>query len=118
MKRALLALAFIIPSFSLTACSSDPYEEAIKTIEAIAEIADKNKDDCDKFGDAFLKYVESNKSKIEKFKKLGEDKEDEKAKEAAKKYEERGAAAMGKLMGPMMKCNDNEKVKKAGEILK
>lgn len=105
MKRILPALALLTATFALNGCNSDPYESAVKMMEEMAEISDKNKDDCGKLADELGKFLDSNKSKIEEMKKMGKDEKDkEAAKKAEEKYKDRMAAAMGKMMPAQAKC--------------
>ncbi len=113
MKRILATLAIVSLSFSVTGCKGDPAEQAVKLMEQMADVMDKNKDDCDKMGDELAKFMESNGSKIADLKKADEGKSAEEKKKMMEKYEERMKGVMMKVMGAGMKCKDNKKVQDA-----
>jgi len=115
MKRtlkAILAAVAIFALFGLTACKSDA-EKLVGYMEEMADIMDKNKDDCDKMAEELSSFAKDNGKEItELSKKLKDDKE------AEEKYKDRVEKATEKMMGGMMKCADNEKVMKAMQEIK
>ena len=113
MKRILATLAMASLTFTMTGCKGDPAEQSVKLMEQMAEVMDKNKDNCDKMGDELAKFMTDNGKKIEELKKSGEGKSKEEQKEMMKKYEDRMKTVMGKVMGAGMACKDNQKVQDA-----
>ncbi len=106
MKRlsaVLLASLFLL---SAAACekggNEEKAEKAVKVLEDMANIADKNKDNCDKMSEEMTKYAEANKNVFAELKAAKGSKEEEKKLE--EKYKPRLDAAMQKMMGPMMGC--------------
>ena len=114
MKRILSTLIFVGLAFSVTGCSKgDPGEQAVKLFEEMATIADKNKDDCDKMGEAMIKFMDGNADTFKKLKELGKKETPEQKKAYEAKYRERLKAAMGKMMPAQAKCKDNKKLQEA-----
>ncbi|MCA9527574.1 MAG: hypothetical protein KC549_14900 [Myxococcales bacterium] len=113
MNRILIALSFVGLAFATTGCSKDPAEQAVGLMEEMATIADSNKEDCDKMGDALKGFMDKNGETLKKLKESDKGKSEEEKKAMMEKYKDRLGAAMGKMMPAMTKCATNEKVKGA-----
>jgi ATP-dependent helicase YprA (DUF1998 family) len=114
MKRLASVVLMATLALGLGACkkSKDQVaEDAVKMMESIGQIAEKHKGDCDKMGSELDKLVTSKKKLIEEMKKMKGDKESNKKYE--EKYGDRMKAATKKMMGGMIKCATNKKVKDA-----
>lgn len=111
MKRILAT--FAIASFAFTGCSSTE-EKGITLMEDLANIVESNKEDCDKMGEALKAKIDSNKGLLEDLNKLGKDSE----KKISEEQKTRLMGASMKMMGGMMKCQANEKVKGAMASMK
>lgn len=105
MKRISALLVASLFVFGAMACGSsneDKAEKVVKVMEGMADIADKNKDNCDKMAEELNKYLDSNKKVFEEAKGMKSSPEEEK--KMQEKYGKRMETAMGKMMGPMMSC--------------
>lgn len=105
MKRIsalLVASLFVLGAMACGSSNDDKAEKSVKAMEDMANIADKNKDNCDKMAEEMTKYVDSNKAVFEAAKGMkGSEEENKKMME---KYGKRIEGAMQKMMGPMMSC--------------
>jgi len=118
MKKILglaFALSLALPSGRAHAAmtAEQAGDKAIVLLEAMADIIDKDQDNCDKMAVDLNKYQDDNAALI---KELGEAKAkrtpaDKKAWQD--KYKARLEAAQGKMMAGGQKCEKNEKVKAA-----
>ena len=128
MKHAthgILAAIFVLGSITIVGCKSDE-DKLVSYLEEEADIIDKNKDDCDKMGEALKSWADKNGDDMKSLQKKMEDKEksmsaDDKKKaeeDMKKKYGDRLDKAMEKILGGALKCASNDKVKDAMEKTK
>jgi uncharacterized protein YdiU (UPF0061 family) len=114
MRAFVVTLALAVGSLMLVGCKSEE-EKELALGEELADIFDKNKDNCDKMAEELEKFKKDKgpELKVAKERDKARDK-DEKAKKAfEEKYKTRTDAIEKKMMGSAMKCMENEKVKKA-----
>ncbi|MCG8423465.1 MAG: hypothetical protein MJE77_36660 [Proteobacteria bacterium] len=95
-------------------------EQVLEKIKAmmssVVEAANANKDNCDGLADAMSKIVDDNKAVAMRAKELEKDAEAKKwLDEQSKKMMEELGPKLAGMMGSMMKCKDNEKLKKVNE---
>jgi hypothetical protein len=107
--HAVLLAAITTATCSLAGCKSDE-DKLVGLMEEQADLIDKNKDDCDKMGEALSSWHQSNAEAIKALTAKLKDKKSDK--EMEKKYEAR-INAMGEKMKGIGKCIANEKVAKA-----
>ena len=88
-------------------------EEAIKLLESLANIIDKDKDNCPVMAKDLNAYFDANASLIEELKKR--DKTQTQAEKEAwiKKYRDRVEAAAKKMMAGGLKCQNDKAVQAA-----
>ena len=123
--HALLAAIVVLGSVMVVGCKSDE-DKLVSHLEEEADIVDSTKGDCDKMGDKLKSWADSNAEDMKKLQKKLEDKEkgmsDEDKKKVEddmkKKYGDRLDKAQEKLLGGVLKCATNDKVKKAMEATK
>ena len=113
MQRILAAFALVGLTFAFTGCSKNPEEAAISMMEDMANLVDKHKDDCDKMGGELSSFMDKHADTIKSIKEFSEKQTAEQKKASEEKYKERAAKAGEKMMGGVMKCMTNEKVKEA-----
>jgi len=113
MQRILTAFALVGLALAFNGCSKSPEEEAVGLMEEMANLADSNKEDCDKMGDALAGFMDKNGETIKKMKDMDKGKSEDEKKAMMEKYKARIEASTAKLMPAMMKCATNEKVKGA-----
>lgn len=113
MQRILAAFALVGLTFAFTGCSKDPEEAAISLLEDMANLVDKHKDDCDKMGGELSSFMDKHADTIKSMKEFADKQTPEQKKASEEKYKERTAKAGEKMMGGVMKCMTNEKVKAA-----
>ncbi len=87
--------------------------KAIGLIEGMADIIDRDKDNCDKMGDELTKYEDDNAALIKELNETKDKRTEAEKKAFQEKYAARIKAAQQKMMGGGMKCAKNEKVKAA-----
>jgi len=88
-------------------------EKLVGHMESMADLIDKNKDNCDKMAEELSAFAKANGKEISELsKKLKGEKDSE------EKYKGRIEKATEKMMGGMMNCADNENVMKAMQEIK
>ena len=119
MKKT-LAFALALPLLSLPAlrAQAEMSKEAagakvVELFEGIADIVDKDKDNCDKMGDELTKYEDDNAALIKELNETKAKRTEADKKAFQEKYGARLKAVQQKMMAGGMKCNKNEKVKAA-----
>ena len=119
MRKTLgLALVLSLASFPVgRARAAMSMEEAgakaVQLIEGMADIIDKDKDNCDKMGDDLTKYEDENAALIKELNETKDKRTEADRKAFQEKYAARLKAAQQKMMPGGMKCSKNEKVKAA-----
>lgn len=97
----LITLALLV-AVACGTTKEDKAENAVRTFEGLAEIAEKNRDDCDRMAEEVNRYLESNLKVFEDLKntKAGED--EKKAMET--KFRPRLDRAMERMKAPLAAC--------------
>ncbi len=115
MRDALgLALALSLRSLPARAETPDDMgEKAVKAMEELATIVDKDKDKCDVMGADISSFADKNGELIAKGREMSKKATPEQQKAWREKYQARAAAAGEKMKPGMMNCYKNEKVKAA-----
>jgi uncharacterized protein YdiU (UPF0061 family) len=90
-------------------------EKAMGLMERMAELVDKNKEDCDKMAVELNKFRKNNEALLKELKAMDDKRTDAEKDAWNKKYAARLKVASDKTMGGAMKCQKNEKVKAAFE---
>ncbi len=112
--KTILCATLVVAPLALAGCKSDE-EKVVSYMEEMADIMDKNKDDCDKMAGELQKWQETKGKELKELEKKMKDKKDDKeaAEAFKKKYGDRMEAATKKMMSGGLKCMTNEKVMKA-----
>jgi hypothetical protein len=124
MKKTLgLALAlslFTLPGGRAQAAMSmeEAGAKAMQLIEGMADVIDKDKDNCDKMGDDLTKYEDDNAAVIKELNETKDKRTEADKKAFQEKYGARLKAAQQKMTPGAMKCAKNEKVKAAFQKFK
>ncbi|HKA91327.1 MAG TPA: hypothetical protein VKE22_26880 [Haliangiales bacterium] len=118
MKKT-LGFALALSLFSLPApraramTMEEAGAKAMELIEGLANIIDKDKDDCDKMAGDVTKYTEDNAALIKQLNEMKAKRTDADKKAWEQKYAERLKAVQQKMMAGAEKCSKNEKVRAA-----
>ncbi len=123
MKK-ILGFALVLPLCTLAAprahamTQEEAGEKAVGLIEGIADIMDKDKDDCDKMAGDLTKFEDDNAATIKQLNEMKAKRTDADRKAWKEKYGARLKAAEQKMMNGGMKCGKNEKVRAAMEKMR
>ena len=98
----------------MAAADGDNAEErAITMMEDMADLVQETQNNCDEMGDRLNKFMDHHRQTIIDIKAFSERQTAGEKKASEEKYKHRAAAAGKKMMGGVMKCMTNERVKAA-----
>ncbi len=95
------------------AAAASPEERALGVMEGMAALIDEEKNDCDRMGDRLNTFMDAHQQTIRDIKAHSDGQTEAQKKAIEEKYKARAIAAGEKMMGGIMKCMTNERVKAA-----
>ena len=93
--------------------TADTGEKGIQVLEGVADVVDKNKDNCDQMASELDKFQTDNADAIKAMQANKANRTEAEKKAWQDKYGDRAKAAYTKMSAGSQKCKTNEKVKTA-----
>lgn len=100
------------------AAAGNPEERALGVMEGMAALIDEEKNDCDRMGERLNTFMDAHQQTIRDIKAHSDGQTEAQKKAIEEKYKARAIAAGEKMMGGIMKCMTNERVKAAMQKMK